>query len=156
MAVTAHLRSFMNDHDVRFEPIPHERTFEMARAAQAVHVSGKNVAKGVMCKTDDDYVLAVMPSSRKLDLDRLGRLLGAKVTLASEMEAARHYPDCEIGAIPALGAAYGVDTVFDDDMLGSDDVFFEGGDHQTLVAVDAADWRRLIGEARHGRFSTPA
>ena len=156
MAVTAHLRSFLDHHHVRFEPVPHSRTFEMARAARAAHVSGKNVAKGVMVKSDGDYVLAVMPASRKLDMDSLGRFLGTKVTLASEAEAARRFPDCEFGAIPALGEAYGLDTVIDDDMLGDKDVFFEGGDHRTLVAVDAAGWRRLIGNAPHARFTTDA
>lgn len=156
MAVTAHLRNFLDHHDVRFEPVTHSRTFEMARAAQAAHVSGKNVAKGVMVKTDGDYVLAVTPASRKVDMDSLGRYLGTSVTLASEAEAARRFPDCEFGAIPPLGAAYGLDTIIDDDMLGDEDVFFEGGDHQTLVAVDAAGWRRLMGKARHARFTTAA
>ncbi|WP_066558760.1 aminoacyl-tRNA deacylase [Croceicoccus bisphenolivorans] len=156
MAITAHLRSYLDDHDVRFEPVVHSRTFEMARAAHAAHIPGRNVAKGVMVKSGKDYVLTVVPASRRLDMDRLGKFLGGKVSLASEAEAARRFPDCEYGAIPPFGEAYGLDTVVDDDMLGSDDVYFEGGDHQTLIAIDAADWNRLLGAARHARFTAPA
>jgi len=154
MAVSAHLRSYLDDHAVRFEPVPHSPTFEMARAAHAAHVSGKNVAKGVMVRTDGEYLVAVLPASRKLDMDSLGRFLGRKVTLASETEAASRLPDCELGAIPPLGGAYGLDMVVDDDMFVDEDVLFEGGDHRTLIAVDPADWRRLVGDARHASFTT--
>lgn len=153
MAVAERLRSYLERQAVLFEPIEHARTFEMARAAHAAHVSGRNVAKGVMVRQEDQYVLAVLPASERLDMTRLGRLLGKSAALASEAEAARRFPDCEFGAIPAAGGAYGLEMIVDDDLLEVDEIYFEGGDHQTLVSVNSAGWRRLVGDVRHGHFS---
>ena len=52
-----------------------------------------------------------------------------------------------------MGAAFGLETLVDEELLNADDVYFEGGDHRTLVHVGGADWRRLQREAAHGRFS---
>ena len=44
--------------------------------------------------------------------------------------------------------------VLDDSLAGLDEVFFEGGDHRTLVKVSGEQFQRLMSGARHGRFST--
>lgn len=157
MAVSPNVRNYLRSCGTTYDEIPHSRTFAMTMAAQAAHVSGNNVAKGVMVRAGDEYLLAVLPAPKHVDVSRLGRSLGCDVRLLSEAEAAMSFPDCEFGAIPALGAAYGLQTILDDDMTGDDmtdedEVFFEGGDHRTLVAVEAADWRRMMGDARHCAF----
>lgn len=156
MAVSKQLRTEMQRDDLAFEPIEHMRTFDMARAAHAAHVSGRNVAKAVVVKEQDHCFLAVLPASKRIDMISLGKLLGNSATLASEEEAAARFPDCEFGAIPPLGAAYGLDMMVDDDLLETDEVYFEGGDHRTLVAVNGATWRRLMKDARHASFSKDA
>ena len=41
-----------------------------------------------------------------------------------------------------------------DDSLGNgEDVYFEGGDHATLIHVDADQFDKMMGSARHGLFS---
>ncbi|WP_231634584.1 aminoacyl-tRNA deacylase [Novosphingobium sp. KN65.2] len=158
MAISPNLRKYLRSCGTSYDEIPHSRTFAAARAAHAAHVSGKNVAKGVMMRAGDDYVLAVLPSSRHVDLARLGASLGCDVRLLSEAEAAMSFPDCEFGAIPPLGEAYGLDFVVDDDLLDSrlhddDEIYFEGGDHRTLIAIEATDWRRMMSDARHCAFA---
>ncbi|RUU11779.1 aminoacyl-tRNA deacylase, partial [Mesorhizobium sp. M6A.T.Ca.TU.002.02.2.1] len=44
-----------------------------------------------------------------------------------------------------------------DESLGkADDIYFEGGDHRTLVHVSGKDFRNLTSDARQARFSYPA
>jgi Ala-tRNA(Pro) deacylase len=52
-----------------------------------------------------------------------------------------------------VGAAYGVPTVVDRSLAGLDRVWFEGGDHRTLVSVAGSDFDRLMQDARRGAFS---
>lgn len=153
MAIAPRLRNHMRRCGTHFAELPHVRTFEMARAAQAAHVSGKNVAKGVLVSTSDGLMLAVLPASCKINMTQLRRWLGRDVGLASEADAISQFPDCEIGAIPPVGSAYDLETVVDDKIMLEDDIYFEGGDHRTLVAIDSSDWRRLIGDVGHGSFS---
>ena len=157
MAISPHLREYLTGCGTAYDEIPHDRTFTSAQAAQAAHVSGNHVAKGVMLQAGDDYLLAVLPASRRVDLNRLRRSLGRDVRLLKEPEAAMNFPDCEFGAIPALGAAYGLEVIVDDDLMREeterdDEIFFEGGDHRTLVAIEGADWRRMNGKSRHCAF----
>jgi Ala-tRNA(Pro) deacylase len=55
-----------------------------------------------------------------------------------------------------VGAAYGVAVVLDRSLNGLDRVWFEGGDHRTLVSVAGADFDRLLRDARKGSFSHSA
>ena len=158
MPVSTNIRNYLRQCGTAYDEIPHSRTFAMTMAAQAAHVSGNNVAKAVMMRAGDDYLLAVLPASKHVDVSRLCQLLGRDVRLINEAEAAMNFPDCEFGAMPAVGAAYGLETIVDDGMLADDmaddeDIFFEGGDHRTLIAIDAADWRRMMASAPHCAFA---
>jgi Ala-tRNA(Pro) deacylase len=153
MAISQDLRNYMVQCGVDFDEVPHARTLQAAKAAEASHISGKRVAKGVLVRAGDDYVLAVVPSSKQVKFDDLGRWLGREVRLADEQDSVRLFGDCELGALPPIGAAFGLETILDDDLMSADDIYFEGGDHRTLVHVDGSDWRRLIRDAGHCAFS---
>jgi Ala-tRNA(Pro) deacylase len=56
--------------------------------------------------------------------------------------------------VPALGAAYGMETLLDDSLAAQDDVYIEGGDHESLIHLSGESFRTLLGQARHGDFST--
>ncbi len=48
--------------------------------------------------------------------------------------------DCEDGTVPPTGAAYGMNTIVDKSMDKVDDVYFEAGDHRTLVHLKGAQY----------------
>jgi len=154
MAISAKLRAYMKRCGTSFDQVPHSRSFSMSGAAHSAHVSGNNVAKGVVLKTDDQYILAVLPASRRVNMTRLRRWLGRDVGLATEAETTSKFPDCEFGAVPPVGAAYDLITIVDDDILGEDEIYFEGGDHRTLVAIASPDWQRLMRNVDHFSFSS--
>jgi Ala-tRNA(Pro) deacylase len=49
-----------------------------------------------------------------------------------------------------------VPVVLDESFSEEGDVYFEGGDHKTLVHVTGADFRTLLQGAKVARFSHPA
>jgi Ala-tRNA(Pro) deacylase len=147
MTISTKLRNYMNRCGVAFEEVPHEFVVQSAKAAQATHVPGRHVAKGVLVRAGDEYLMAVVPSSRRVALGRLRHWLGRDVRLAEELESVPLFEDCALGAMPPVGAAFGLETILDEDLGKSEDVYFEGGDHRTLVHVAGSDWRRLHGEA---------
>jgi Ala-tRNA(Pro) deacylase len=98
-------------------------------------------------------MLAVLPASRHIQFEELRRLLGSHVDMASEEQIETLFLDCESGAVPALGAAYGLNVVVDDSLAQQPDVYFEGGDHANLVHISGASFQQLTADARHGRFT---
>jgi hypothetical protein len=83
----------------------------------------------------------------------VGGLLQQPVTLATEDEAAALFPDCDPGAVPPIGTAYGLGSLVDESLDGKPEIYFEGGDHQTLVHVSGDAFRKLMENVPHGRIS---
>jgi Ala-tRNA(Pro) deacylase len=157
MTISATLERHLRDRNVAFDLVAHPVTGSSSETAQAAHVSGNQIAKTVLLREGDQgdgYLLAVVPASHRLSLEMLKARLGRSVTLASEQEAGKLFPDCDLGAMPPLGDAYGLDVVVEEALLGLDQVYFEGGDHQSLVKVGGIQFRELMASARQGRFST--
>jgi Ala-tRNA(Pro) deacylase len=71
-----------------------------------------------------------------------------------ESELGSLFADCEIGALPAIGPAYGMETFIDDTIAEQPDIYFEAGDHEQLIHVSAEAFETLMGErVQRGHFS---
>jgi Ala-tRNA(Pro) deacylase len=139
------ITTYLGKLDVRYETLQHRHTLTAHQTISECGVPQQCMAKGVLFCDADSYVLAVVPAGKRVDQAALSALLGRReVTLASEDELAYLFPDCELGAVPAVGAAYGVSTIVDEALLGIEDVYLEAGDHQSLVRIAGEDFRRLM------------
>ena len=156
MTIASTLQRHLERHGVGYEVLQHPLTASSSETAQSAHISGNRIAKTVVMRDGggNGYLLAVLPASQHLSLELLQAWLGRPVALASEQEVGKLFPDCDLGAIPPIGDAYGLEVVLDESLGGLDEVYFEGGDHRTLVQVGGDQFRRLMSGARQGRFST--
>jgi Ala-tRNA(Pro) deacylase len=153
MSIAASVERRLNEMGVKYEMIPHRHTSSSTYTAQAAHVPGEQLAKSVMLEDDRGFVMAVLPAARKVDLRSLRHVLGRNLGLANEREFAQLFADCEPGAIPPLGNAYGVDTIVDNSLVGKEDIYFESGDHCAVVHVSGDDFLRLMGDAPRDTIS---
>jgi len=153
MTIAASVQKHLIREGVSYELIEHARALDSAHSAQAAHVLGAQLAKGTVLKDDQGFVVAVVPATRKVDLGAMHRRFGRPFGLATEDELKTLFGDCEPGAVPPLGAAYGLDCVLDDSLMEEPDVYFEAGDHCRLVHVSGTDFRKLMTGAPHGDIS---
>ncbi len=123
--------------------------------AEKSHVPGDALAKGVLVKDEEGYLLVVLPSDYHIKLETLHTLLHQGVELATEPEVATLFSDCEPGAAPPIGAAYGIKTIWDPNTsLGRlNDIYFEAGDHSHLIHVTGKQFHELMASADRGEFS---
>lgn len=152
MTISPRLKSYLERRNVTFNEVPHAEEMSANRTAQAAAVDGNQVAKAVLVRAGREYMVAVIPATRHIRFDELEAWLGKQVRLADEPELGPLFADCAPGAIPPIGDAFGLETVVDGRLLDVDDVYFEGGDHRTLVHVAAGDWRRLMKNSAAGAF----
>lgn len=154
MAIAATVSSYLANHGVDYDILSHPHTATSGQSAEVAHIPGTRLAKSVVLEDDNGYVMVVLPSNRQVNLGELHRQMNRNLGLASESELASLFRDCELGALPPLGFAYGIETVVDDAIAEQPDIYFEGGDHEQLVHVSAEVFHALMGETtRHGRFS---
>lgn len=148
--VTDYLKQQRIDYDIVVHPLSEASSMETAEAA---HVSGERVAKAVVLKDSRGHLLAVLPATHTLDLEAVRRITGRHLDLAPEGDLARLFPDCAVGAVPAIGPAYGMDTVVDNALLAQPELYFEAGDHRELIQVGESQFEQLMGVSTRGLFS---
>lgn len=156
MGMAMKLSDYLRSHAVQYELVKHPHSGSSLQSASTTHVPPGCVAKAVVLEDEDEQLLmAVLPASHKIDLQALRSDTGRMLRLARETEVGERFGDCELGAVPPLGPAYGIETVWDDSLANEPDVYFEAGDHETLVRVKTGDFMRLLEGARHMSFSEP-
>ena len=154
MTIAPRLRQFLDESRADYDLVVHTPTHSALENARSCDIPAEQVAKAVLLDTDgEERLLAVLPSDRKIELSELRTELGRKPRLATEQEVGTVFKDCEIGAIPPVG--YDVTTIVDDSLERQPDVYFEAGDHKSLVHMEGAEFVRIMKGARHGQFSEP-
>ncbi len=155
MGIAITLKQYLDDHHATYDVITHNRTATSCQTAEASHISADSLAKGVVLKRPGGYALAIAPASSQVKLDEVVRSLDWSIVgLATEEEIAWLFPDCDLGAIPAIAAAYGLEAVVDKSLEGKSDIYFEGGDHHSLIHMSGAEFYKLIEAVPRRRFCT--
>ena len=152
MGIAITLQQFLDNQGVNYDWVEHRRTGSSASSAKASHVSIDNLAKAVVLKHRDGYILAIVPASSQVMLDEVGGWLHQIVGLATQDEIVPLFPDCAPGAIPPIAAAYGLRSLVDQSLEGHSDIYFEGGDHRTLVRLSGEQFDKLMAKVPHGRI----
>ncbi len=138
------VQRFLTQRDIWFETIEHDPTYDAHSLAQAVHVMDQEVAKPILLRADDGYVLVIVPASCDVDLREVKSVLGAeRVMLASEADCAHEFLDCEFGARLPFGSQYGLRTVMDERLREDDEIVFEGNSHEQAIRMNLHDFMRL-------------
>jgi len=143
-AVTA----FLERRGVPYEVVEHERTQSAAEEARAAGLPAANAAKTVVLSDQDGLRLAVIPASERLDLHKVGHVLGSQgLRLVTEQEMAERLERIEVGAVPPFGSMFDALELMDERLLSQDRILCSGGDHEHSILVDPRDVIQA-GEAR--------
>jgi Ala-tRNA(Pro) deacylase len=138
------LQALFEAEKVPYTRRAHRAAFTAQEAAEAEHVPGKEFAKVVIAKAGDGFCMAVLPATKHLSLDKLGRLLpGTAVRLAAEQEFTGLFPQCEPGAMPPFGKLFGLPVFVDRSLEEDEEISFLAGSHAESVHMRYRDYRRL-------------
>ena len=154
MGISRTVREYLEELDVIYDIVEHPVSMTSIGIAHEAHLPAHSLAKGVLLKDENGVLsLAVIPSDRSADLERISETLGHKAELASEADVEKRFDDCDPGAVPPIGNAYALRVLLDERLAKEDEVYLEAGDHHGLVHVKGDEFRRLMGGARRGTFS---
>lgn len=144
MAISNSLKDHLRSRGIPYETVLHSHTATSLQTAQAAHVSGEFVAKGVVLAEEDTYLLAVVPATHRLQFGWIHQHLGHHAGLATEDEVAGLFEDCEVGAVPACGEPFGLKMIVEEKLLELPAVCFESGDHEQLLRMSGEAFRELV------------
>lgn len=153
MTVSTRLSSYLDQRGARYEVCTHDHSSSSAETARCAHIPAQQLAKSVIVEDETGCLMAIVPAHRNVQLGRLSDLLDRHhLRLADEARIASLFEDCERGAVPALGMAWGMETVVDDELEAAPEVYIEAGDHVRLLRLSHDQFHELMLAARHGRF----
>jgi len=136
---------FLDKSGVKYEVTEHKPAFTAQRMAAAEHEPGKYVAKPVIVRADDKYLMCVLAACYKIDLGALKKQLGAKkVELVEEKDMGKIFGDCELGAEPPFGNLYDLTTIMDKALETDDHIKFQAGSHDKAIRISMADYIKLV------------
>jgi Ala-tRNA(Pro) deacylase len=149
MAISPTIQKYLTENEIPYEVIAHSHTSTSLNSASAAHIPGSKMAKPVILEDEDGYLMAVIPATEHVKIRELNQSLNRNMGLATEMELHSLFKDCDIGAIPPIGQAYGVTTVIDESLMQCNDIYFEAGDHEELIHIKGSSFRKLMQNTRH-------
>jgi Ala-tRNA(Pro) deacylase len=154
MSVPDTITNYLRANGIDFQILEHPPSSYSTETAQLAHVHGAQLAKAVVLEDGNRYVLAVVPATRRVDVDAVARLCNSRfLALVPEEDFPLLFRDCRPGAVPPIGEAYGIQSVVDESLTEPTDVYLEAGDHEHLIHLDHDAFLALIAPAERGQVS---
>ena len=154
MSIPSHLTSYLDQRGARYEVSMHGHSHSSLETARCANVSPGQLAKSVILEDETGCVMAVIPADKIIMLGEFSRFVGRhRLKRAGEARIAALFDDCDPGAIPPVGMAWGLPTIVDDELETNDVVFMEGGDHERLLRMSHEQFHALMRAQPHGSFS---
>ena len=147
------LLKLLADHGIDYDIIHHHHADSSLDVAHAAHIPADEMIKSVILEDEKGYVMALVAANQHVKIRELNHFLDRKLGLATETEIGHLFSDCEIGAIPPIGEAYGMEVVVDYDLDDREDVYLEAGNHEDLLHLSGHSFRKLMKHLRHARIS---
>ena len=151
MAMSSVLENCLRSKGSTYDLLRHSHSFNSMSTAEAAHIPGACLAKTVVLQDGPSYAAAVLPSTHHLRLSDLREATGRQFVLANEDDVREIFKDCELGALPPVGMAYGMKTYLDESLAQEPEVYFEAGDHEELVHMQTEQFLDLMEDAMRVR-----
>lgn len=142
------LERFLTEKGIAYSKLHHRHSSSSLNTAQEARVPGNEMAKPVILEDEQGYVMAVVPATRHVKIRELNKLLNRNLGLATESELKPLFKDCELGAIPPVGQAYGLKTIVDSSLNDCCDIYLESGNHEEVIHVRDTEFRKLMNDAQ--------
>jgi Ala-tRNA(Pro) deacylase len=143
MPIANTLKRHLDSSSIRYDVLNHPFSGSSMETAEAAKVPGHQLAKGVIFKDAQGYLMAVLPSTLHVETVTLNELTNRRLELIEEAEVGRLFSDCDLGAIPPVGDAYQLEVVLDNTLLNEESIYFEAGNHRELIHVSGNDFQQL-------------
>ena len=154
MAIATTLKSFLEDHHVEYDMVKHVHSSTALESAHTAHVPSHQVAKAVVLEDANGYIVSVLPSTNRLDMEWVNESLGRRLTMTAENDLPELFEDCDLGAVPALSNAYGLDVIWDEQLTNASEIYIEAGDHENLIHMHGDEFCKLMEDLPHNIIST--
>lgn len=153
--MTHRVEQYLDEHHIPYDIVDHPPVATSMQAARAAHIPAKQLVKGVLLQGNESLIAALISADQEVRLGRLNLDYAERIHLADEAAIRHTFSDCDPGAVPGLPMAWGVETIWDEDLLAQSDIYLEAGDHRRLIHVETRFLNEILGHMPHCHFGMP-
>jgi len=148
MTVLDRIREYMRAHAITHREITHPPAARTEEYSQALGTRYEQQAKCLLVKLSqsggtEEHVIAAIPASKKLDLEAVARLTGARRAKLAAREQLTAITGCEFGALPPIGSIFGLRLLVDRELLTEASIYLNAGAVHHSMVVAPADLVRV-------------
>ncbi|MCF7885985.1 MAG: YbaK/EbsC family protein [Candidatus Marinimicrobia bacterium] len=146
MSISKRVKKYLDQNDVKYASIKHSKAYTAQEIASSSHIPGKDLAKTVVLKDkNDEFVLAVLPATDKVDLEEFEQLTDLEgVKLANENDFRDLFPDARTGAMAPFGNLYDMPTYVSKNLDNNHMITFNAGSHEELIRMPYKKYKELV------------
>ena len=136
--------AYLQSHHVWFQPCVARAGAVGEPAGAHAHVSGRHVAKGVLVRAGALFVLAVLPATARIDLERLSaRWATRRSRWPTRRSWNRSSATANRGALPPFGGAYGLRTIVDASLAAVSEILCASNTRHEGIRLRYRDYETL-------------
>ena len=142
--VSANAKLLKRLHEMRIEFVRmiHAPVYTSAEAAEVRGSTLHSGAKALIMKTDDKYLMAVIPADLALDNAALRALVGSKHLRFATKEELLEWTGLTPGSVPPFGSLFNMPTICDDRLAENVEINFNAGSHTQSLRLSNAGYLR--------------
>jgi prolyl-tRNA editing enzyme YbaK/EbsC (Cys-tRNA(Pro) deacylase) len=156
------LTNQLDKNKIKYNVIEHKKVYTTFDAAQTQKVPLKTIAKTLLVKGDNLFAFAVVPGHRKLDIQKLKKVMNKhleqegekkikKLSIANEAQIKRNITK-KIGALHPFGSIYKHPTYVDKLLLKNSKLNLNAGSFTESLEITSAQYKKAE-EPIEGSFS---
>ena len=137
--------NYLDAHGIRYAHTTHSPAYTAEEVAAAEHMAPHRMAKTVVCRGKDGYVMVVVPADSYVDLEQLRTAIGIpSLYVAEESDLHLLFPSAELGAMPPLGTLSGLPVYLDREVANQVFIAFNAGTHRDVIHMRTGDFQHLV------------
>ncbi len=145
MGMAPTISSYLCDHQISYQVINHPPSNNALDTAHSAQIEPTQLAKAVvMERSNGELVMILTRGDKHIKLKELNKHFSPPLKFLPEPELSDYFQDCNQGAVPGFGDAYGIKTLVDADLLNAPEVYLEAGDHRELILLSRSQFQYLM------------
>jgi Ala-tRNA(Pro) deacylase len=141
MVTAQWIKTMLEQRGVVYQALSPRGDVTAEEADPSEPVSGQRLVRVAVALVDVRPVELILPASRRVVLNRVGKLLGADdVRLACEAELGRIFLVCETGALAPLQLWKDVVVLMDASLSSAGNLVIPAGTDEQAIRLDFQDW----------------
>lgn len=137
------LKQYLDEEKIWYRIIKKQETVHTADAASKTGIPLERITKSLVCLSDDEAIVAIIPGNCRVKLKEVARLLKKKKVMICPFEKAHKYSGYDLGATPPVFYRRIKRVIMDEKLMKYETIYGGGGTRKKLLEVKPKDIVRL-------------